>query len=258
MSCVERNHSISGVIITFNEEMNIERCIDSLKIVCDEIIVVDSYSQDRTKEICLEKGVIFIENGFEGHIQQKNYALEQANYNYVLSLDADEELSVELAESILEIKGNLNQEAYKFNRFTNYCGKWIKHSGWYPDTKIRLWDKRKARWGGTNPHDQVLISKNSAAHLSGDLLHYSYYSMSEHIERSARYAKIAANAMHLNGKKYSTLNLLVNPIYRFFKDYMINKGFLDGYEGFVICVTNGYTTFLKYLYLRALKKGLPV
>lgn len=161
---------LSGVIITYNEERNIERCLESLKGICDEIIVVDSISTDRTKEICLAYGVRFVENPFPGHIEQKNFAMEQASHNYVLSLDADEALSEELRKSIMVIKQNWTSEAYRFNRFTNYCGQWIKHSGWYPDTKTRIWDRRKGKWGGTNPHDSVLLEANvKPALLKGDL-----------------------------------------------------------------------------------------
>ena len=145
--------NISAVIIAFNEEKNIERCILSLKNVVDEIVVVDSFSKDKTKEICLAHNVVFIEHSFKGHIEQKNWAYTQASNNYVLSLDADEALSDELKNSILAIKNNWKNDGYAFNRLTSYCGKWIKHCGWYPDIKLRLWDRRKGTWKGINPHD---------------------------------------------------------------------------------------------------------
>ena len=246
---------ISGVIITSNEEKNIGRCLNSLSDVCDEIIVVDSLSTDRTKEICEEHTVKFIENPFPGHIEQKNFALDQASYDYVLSLDADEALSPELKASILKAKENWQHHAYKFNRFTNYCGQWIRHSGWYPDTKIRLWDRRKGRWGGLNPHDSVILNSDAdAKHLEGDLLHYSYYTINEHIDRSMKYAKISAYALQQKKKKATILKLVLNPIFRFIKDYLIRGGFRDGFYGLIICATNSYTTFLKYAYLKALNR----
>jgi len=250
---------ISGVIITFNEEKNILRCIKSMTPVCDEILVIDSFSTDRTKEICLGLGVNFIENAFEGHIEQKNYAIEQAKHDIVLSLDADEELSKTLQASIITVKDDFSSHAYRFNRFTNYCGKWIRHCGWYPDTKTRLWDRRIGKWGGTNPHDSVELNSGvSSTQLKGDLLHYSYYSIEEHILRSAKYAKIAAKAMYKHGKKASLFKMISSATYRFIHDYIIRLGILDGFYGIIICATNSYTTFLKYAYLRSLNKGLPI
>jgi len=145
---VKKQVKISAVIITFNEEKNIGRCLDSLQKVADEIVVVDSCSNDKTCEICEKYGVRFIQNRFKGHIEQKNFAMQQAEYDWVLSLDADEVLSLELTDSILKVKKDWVIDGYAFNRLTNYCGTWIRHCGWYPDTKLRLWDKRRGRWGG--------------------------------------------------------------------------------------------------------------
>ncbi|MEA1898678.1 MAG: glycosyltransferase family 2 protein, partial [Bacteroidota bacterium] len=139
---------ISAVIISYNEEKYIGRCLESLQQVADEIVVVDSYSQDKTQEICEAHDVTFIEHEFEGYRQQKNWAMAQAENDNILSLDADECLSEELKNSILSVKDNLKADAYSFNRLNNYYGKWIKHSGVYPDRKIRLFDRRKGEWGG--------------------------------------------------------------------------------------------------------------
>ena len=250
---------ISGVIITYNEEQNIRRCLNSLVEVCDEIVIVDSFSTDQTKSICNEFTVRFIEHKFEGHIQQKNYALDLAKHNIVLSLDADEALSEELKESIKKVKNNFSSNAYRFNRFTNYCGKWIKHSGWYPDTKIRLWNRDVGRWAGINPHDSVALNEDvQTEHLKGDLLHYSYYTIEEHINRSSKYAKISAKALLEMGKKASILKMVSSAIFRFIQDYFFRLGFLDGFYGLLICATSSHTTFMKYAYLRSLNKGLPV
>jgi glycosyltransferase involved in cell wall biosynthesis len=145
---------LSAVIITFNEEKNIERCLNSLKEVADEIVVLDSFSKDQTKEICLKHNVAFYEHAFDGHIQQKNRAVSYAKYPHVLSLDADEALDLQLINSIKEIKAAFNMQGYYMNRLTNYCGHWVKHCGWYPDKKLRLWDSRLGQWTGTNPHDK--------------------------------------------------------------------------------------------------------
>ena len=250
---------LSGVIITYNEEKNIGRCLESLQGVCDEIVVVDSFSKDRTKEICEGFGVRFIENPFGGHIEQKNFAMKMANHDHVLSLDADEALSDELKQQVLSIKSDSQASAYRFNRFTNYCGQWIKHSGWYPDTKTRLWDRRLGRWGGTNPHDSVELNEGTrTVHLKGNLLHYSYYTMEEHVLRSAKYAKISAKAMHAQGRKASMLKMLGSTGFRFIQDYIFRLGFLDGFYGLVICGTSSHTTFLKYAYLRSLNAGKDI
>ena len=134
---------ISAVIITYNEERNIGSCLDSVKAVADEIVVVDSYSTDKTQEICSRMNVKFLQHHFEGHIEQKNYAVSCVQYGHVLSLDADEILSEKLKQSIIAAKQNWRFDGYSFNRSTNYCGNWIRHSGWYPDTKLRLWNRTK-------------------------------------------------------------------------------------------------------------------
>jgi glycosyltransferase involved in cell wall biosynthesis len=250
---LESLNKISAVIITFNEEKNIERCLLSLIGVADEIIVVDSYSTDKTEEICSKYAVRFIKNPFEGHIQQKNYAMNQASYSYVLSLDADEALDEKLKKSILSIKSSLEYySAYSFNRLTNYCGQWIKHCGWYPDKKIRLWDKTKGKWGGINPHDSVImnVEKNQIYHLKGDLFHYSYYSVEEHRLQSIKFAQISAKADFERGKKTNLIVVWLKPIFKFFSDYFIRLGFLDGYYGFIICKISAHAKYLKYQFLR--------
>lgn len=146
---------LSAVIITFNEARNIGRCLDSLQGIADDIVVVDSYSTDATANIVKAKGARFVEHVFEGHIQQKNWAISQAKYPHVLSLDADEALDDSLRHSILRVKEDWQADAYYLPRLTNYCGKWIKHGLWYPDLKLRLWDSRKGAWGGQNPHDTI-------------------------------------------------------------------------------------------------------
>lgn len=142
---------ISTIIITQNEERNIGRCIDSVLSVADEIVVIDSFSTDRTCDIAAGKGARVVSHLFKSHIDQKNYAITQASYDFVLSLDADEYLSEELTRSILEIKESWPFEAYRMNRLSNYGGKWIRHGNWYPDQKIRLWNKRKGLWGEKIP-----------------------------------------------------------------------------------------------------------
>ena len=242
---------LSVAIITYNEEKNIRRCLESVKNIADEIIVVDSFSTDKTEAICKEFNVQFTKNKFIGHIQQKNYTLEQTKYNYVLSLDADEVLSNELRKSILKVKNNWKNDAYSFNRLTNFCGKWIKHCNWYPDQKIRLIDKRKGRWGGQNPHDKIIIEKKSVVkHIKGDLLHYSFYTIEQHIRQINKFSEISAKALFEKGKKSNLLKILISPVIKFIKSYFIKLGFLDGFSGFVVCVNSAYATYLKYVKLK--------
>lgn len=247
---------LSVVIITYNEEKNIGRCLDSIKDVADDIVVVDSSSNDKTKEICLEKGVRFIEHKFEGHIQQKNFAITQAKYPHILSLDADEALSDELKQSIINVKEDWKADGYYFNRLTNFCGKWIKHCGWYPDQKLRLWDSSKGKWGGVNPHDKFEMKEDSKIEfIKGDLFHYSFYTIYQHMETINKFSDIAVKERFYKGKKSNVFLTLVSPIWKFIKTYFILGGFRDGFYGFVISVNSAHSTFLKHVKLRELLRN---
>ncbi len=251
-----RMPQISVVIITFNEEKNIGRCLDSILPVADDVIVVDSFSTDKTQEIVLEKGCRFVQHKFDGHIEQKNWAITQAKFPHILSLDADEALSEELRNEILSAKQSWDADAYYFNRLTNYCGKWIKHCGWYPDQKLRLWDSRKGKWGGTNPHDKFELSPGaSKKHLLGDLHHYSYYTISQHVLQIEKFSSISALQAVNKGKTMGIVGLLLKPIWKFIKDYFVRLGFLDGYYGFVICKLSAFATFTKCLKMIELGKS---
>jgi len=249
------NVRLSVVIISFNEERDIERCLRSVAPVADEIVVVDSYSSDRTEEICRRHNVRFIQHPFEGHIEQKNWAITQATHPHVLSLDADESLDETLAAAILAVKANWVGDGYTMNRLTNYCGKWIRHCGWYPDRKLRLWDSRRGKWTGINPHDCYMLQPGSIVHhLRGDIRHYSYYSISEHIDQTNYFTDLSAHAYLEKGKKGHLIKILFNPLVSFFRSYFLKLGMLDGYYGFVISMLAGQSTFLKYAKLRQLLK----
>ena len=246
---------LSAVIITFNEEKNIRRCIESLKEVADEIIVVDSFSQDQTVALSKELGAKVIEHAFEGHIQQKNFALSQASFDYILSLDADEALTEELKQSILAAKPHFSHAAYTFNRKTNFCGKWIRYCGWYPDRKLRIWDRKLGKWGGTNPHDKVIMNTGiSSYHLKGDLLHYSFYTIRQHIEQINLFTDISARAAYEKGKRSHLGKIIFKPLFKFFQSYFLKLGILDGYYGLVICINSAHAKFLKYTKLYELQK----
>ncbi len=251
---------ISAAVISYNEEGKIGPCLQSLVKVADEIIVVDSCSTDKTEEICRQYPVRFISHPFEGYVAQKNFAMREASYDYVLALDADERLSDELRDAILEVKKNWGDvDGYVMNRFNNYCGKWMHFSGWYPEKKIRLWDRRKAQWGGTDPHDFVYIPRKRTRTLKGHLIHYAYLNLDEHLRQVHRFAEIAARAKYKKGEKASfVINVLLSPVFRFVKSYIFQLGFLDGYYGFVFCSTSATMTFFKYIRLYEYRrKGLP-
>ena len=247
--------NISIVIITFNEEKNIRRCLESVKEIADEIVVVDSLSADQTKSICQEFGARFIEQKFSGYIEQKNFALDQAKNDYVLSLDADEAVSPELAESIKQVKQESVMDGYRMNRLTNFCGKWIRHGTWYPDTKLRLFNRKKARWGGINPHDKIIMQEGSSvAQIKGDILHYSYHSIEELVAQMNHFTSIQAKAMYEQGRKAGSMNLLLNPLAAFITGYFFKGGFLDGKEGFLIARAVSYSTLIKYMKLLFLQR----
>jgi len=238
---------LSVVIITYNEEKNIGRCLDSVKEIVDEVVVVDSLSTDRTQEICREKGTRVIEQAFLGYTQQKNFALTQAKYPFVLSLDADEALSEELKQSILEVKQNRNADGYTMNRLTNYCGQWIRHCGWYPDTKLRLWDIRKGQWEGLLIHEKVKMQKDAKIGLlTGDLLHYSYYTLEEHYRQAEKFSTIAAGRVKKTSRLMLGVKIIIKPAAKFIRNYIIKQGFRDGKAGFTICRISAYETYMKY------------
>jgi len=250
---------ISLVIITFNEEKNIEKCLQSAIDVVDDIVVVDSFSTDKTEEICNKYNVRFVKHKFEGHIEQKNWAITQAKYPCVLSLDADEVLSEELKKSILAVKNNWDCDGYYFNRLTNYCGKWIKHTGWYPDRKLRLWKSDKGSWTGMNPHDKFeLVEGATKKYLKGDLLHYSYHSISQHILQVDKFTTIIAQANHNKGKRTNIFKIIFHPVWKFKHDYILKLGFLDGYYGFVISIISAFAIFSKHIKLKEITKNRGV
>jgi glycosyltransferase involved in cell wall biosynthesis len=253
--------SLSVVIITFNEAHNIERCIDSVRAVADEIIVLDSYSTDRTVEIALNSGAVVHQEKFRGYIGQKNFAMQLASHNYVLSLDADEALDDKLAASILEVKNTFLFRAYRMNRCTNFCGHYIRHGLWYPDKKIRLFDRRIARWAGLNPHDKIeLQNAFPIKHLNGDILHYSFNTMDDHIWQNNRLSTIAAMSLYNIGRRSSWFKMLIRPAWAFIHGYFFRLGFLDGFDGFTIAVNTSHQVFLKYSKLYRLQgvKAIPV
>lgn len=247
---------LSVVVITLNEEKNLRRCLDSVKTVADEIVVVDSLSTDDTIKIAEEFGAKIVLQKFLGHIEQKNFAAGEASYDWVLSLDADECLTPELAQNILDTKANPIKNAYRFPRLNNFCGKWIHHSGWYPDAKIRLFNRTKGKWTGENPHDKWILdnTNENAGSLQGDMLHYSFNNISEYVKKVEKYTEIAARLRVEKGKNYSLLKIIIVPQWKFFSDFILRLGFLDGYAGWLVCRLNAMETMIKYAKTRQYAK----
>jgi glycosyltransferase involved in cell wall biosynthesis len=250
--------ALSVVIITYNEEANIGRCIASVKEVADEIIVLDSFSTDDTVAIARELGATVHLEKFRGYIGQKNLAMQFATNNYILSLDADEALDDELVASILEAKKSFASRAYRMNRCTNFCGRFIRHGLWYPDRKIRLFDRRVAKWGGLNPHDKIILEDNyQYEHLKGDILHYSFNTVEDHIWQNNRLSSIAAASLYAIGRRSSWYKMLVHPAWAFFNGFFLRLGFLDGFDGLTIAINTSHQVFLKYSKLYRLQKNKP-
>ncbi|MGZ3900262.1 MAG: glycosyltransferase family 2 protein [Bacteroidia bacterium] len=250
---------LSVVIITYNEEKNLERCLLSVKEVADEIVVLDSFSTDKTQSIAEKHGAKFFQHKFDGHIQQKNRAITYASSPFVLSLDADEALDETLSASILEVKKDFKKDGYYMNRLTNYCGHWVKHCGWYPDKKLRLWDSRKGTWTGINPHDkyELFEGDEKTGQLKGDILHYSYYSVEDHYKQVEYFTNIASKAFVEKGKKAPAFKLIVNPVAKFIDHYFLHLGFLDGKAGYRISKISAYATYLKYKKIRQIYQNAP-
>ena len=238
---------ISGVVIALNESAKIEACVRSLQRVCKEVIVLDSGSQDDTVARCEQLGAKVFYHAFEGHIQQKNQALTHALGPYVLSLDADEVLSEDLIQSIKKaFSKNTGPIAYRMPRLNQYCGQWIRYGAWNPDRKIRLWPLGMAHWGGQNPHDRVITGPDlPIVDLQGSILHYTYDTTEELRIQSNKFAAIAARERHAHGTPGFSWPIL-RAAFRWFRDYVLKRGFLDGKAGWTIAYENARYTYLKY------------
>jgi hypothetical protein len=237
---------ISACIISFNEEKKIDDCLKSLEGVVDEIIVVDSLSKDKTVEIAGRYTDRIVQQKFLGHVQQKNLAVSHSNNDWILSLDCDERLSQPLIKAICEIKDDLDKfDAYSMARKTFYVYRWLEHC-WYPDKKVRLFNKQKAKWGGINPHDKVEVNSRKIKTLSGDILHYSFDSISEHIQTLDKFTEIGANEIIKRNKRVSIFSPFTHAYWAFIRIYILKRGFLDGFAGLVVSVLSFMHVFVKY------------
>jgi glycosyltransferase involved in cell wall biosynthesis len=239
---------VSACVIAYQEEKAIKDCIDALSF-CDEVIVVDSHSTDRTRQIATACGARVIEHDWEGHIAQKNYAVSLARNDWVLCVDADERVTPELREAIQRVLRDdaPSHDAYEVNRRTIYLGAWIKHGGWYPDRKTRLFHRRKARWGGVNPHDHVVVDADARlGRLDADLEHRSYEDVADHLKTIDFFSTISAREKLAQGQGGIELQLLFGAPFKFFKMFVLQGGFLDGWRGLIVATLGAFFVFLKY------------
>jgi glycosyltransferase involved in cell wall biosynthesis len=237
---------ISACIISFNEEKKIEDCIKSLVPVADEIIIVDSLSTDETINIARRYTDKIFHQEFLGHIEQKNLAVEKASNDWIISLDCDERLSMDLQQSILSVKEKLDKaDAYRMPRKTFYIYRWLNHC-WYPDIKTRLFNRKTAHWGGTNPHDHLITDGSNVVLLAGDIEHYSFDSISDHLKTIDRFTEIGADELIRKNKSFNVLSPITHSSWIFIKLYIIKRGFLDGFAGLLVSVLSCMHVFVKY------------
>jgi glycosyltransferase involved in cell wall biosynthesis len=236
---------ITATIITLNEERKIARAIESLRC-CDEILILDSGSTDRTVELAANLGARVIEAGWRGYAGQKNWAAEQAAHDWILSLDADEALSESLEAEIWNLKKSGPQhDSYTMPRQAQYLGRWILHSGWYPDRKVRLFNRKKAQWVGDYVHESVEV-KGRVGHLKSNLLHFTCDSLSQHLRTMDQYTTLAAEQIVAQKKAIGLRHMLAQPVWTFLKTYFFQRGYLDGTEGLAIAYMAMMYSFVKY------------
>lgn len=239
--------SISACITAGNEEKNIRRCLESVKWA-DEIVVVDSFSSDRTVEIVREYTDRVYQHEWLGYIGQKNLIKDLAKGPWIFFVDADEEISPELKDEILnEFESGASDEVagYEFPRLVKYLGRWIWHGDWYPDIKLRLFRKAAGTCEGKEPHDRISVA-GATRRLTNHMYHYTYEDIVDQIGTINRFSSITADGMHKAGMKCSVLSLTTRPILRFLRAYFLRRGFLDGMPGFIIAVVTAYGVFAKF------------
>ena len=241
---------ISAVIITKNEATNIASCLEPLRKVVEEILVIDAYSTDDTVKIAQNLGAKVVQTEWLGYSQNKNYGNQLAKNDWILSIDADEVLSTELSTTIQNLRLEENR-VYSINRLNNYCGQWIKYSGWHPDWNSRLFNKKQVHWKGEFVHEKLAIPPPiKTIHLAGLLYHYSYQNSADHWQRIEKYAQLSAQQLFQDDKKATFIKLWLSPVARFLRTFFLKRGFLDGRAGWTISVRNGYLVHRKYSLLK--------
>jgi len=246
--------TLSVVIITYNEEKHISRCLESVTSIADEIIVVDSFSTDATLSICKQYPTIVVQNKFLDFSSQRNVAMSKATMSHVFFIDADEVVSEKLIQEILNLKKNgFGNQVYTVNRLTCFCGKWIKHGMWYPDKIQRVIQNGTAMWAGEVHEKLIFKTPPRKGFIKGHLLHYSYDTVGQLVEKLEKYTNIQSKQMFKENKKASWIKLYVNPVWAFISGYFIKLGLLDGWQGLIIHYSIAYQTKRKYLKLKQLQ-----
>ena len=244
---------LSAVLITRNEAHNIVRCLRSLKGLCDDIVIVDAESTDATRTLAEAEGDRVVVRPWTDYCEQKNFANALALHPWILSLDADEALSDPLRSALQQVARTGFSGAYRVKRLTNYCGHWVRHGGWYPDSKVRLFHRDHARWEGSHVHETLALAQGTCIHdLPGDLLHYSYPTLASHHERIERYSTLHARKLHAAGKRGSCLKRWLSPLAKFIHGYFVQLGILDGWAGWHIARLSARAVYLKYTKLKTL------
>ncbi len=239
---------ISAVLIALDEEHNIGAALESVAWA-DEVLVVDGGSSDKTRQRCEDWGARVVERRFTTYVEQKNFALDEASHHWILSLDADERARPSLTTEIRSLcKKGFQASGYRIPRITYYMGRFIRSTAWYPDHQLRLFDRRRGRWQGKYVHESVTVD-GPVEKLRGEILHYSYENLSDHVERLNRYAGLAARQMRETGRKARLWRVVAYPPLVFLKNYIFKRGYSDGSVGFIISVMNAYYVFLKYVML---------
>jgi glycosyltransferase involved in cell wall biosynthesis len=245
---------ISLVVITKNEERNLERCLRAADF-CAEMVVVDSGSQDRTLDIARAFGARVFHRDWTGYRDQKDFAMAQATQPWVLTIDADEELTPELRSAIAAaFREDPAADAFEINRHAFYAGKRIDHGGWYPQWRLLLFRRGKAVWSEKDPHEVLVFQGRVKGRLAGDLNHYTCAGIREHVTKNLAYATDWARAMHRDERRATVFDLLLRGPWAFTRTYFLQLGFLDGFCGFVIAVVTGFYTFSKYAMLCELNR----
>ena len=245
---------ISALIITHNERENIRRCLEPLIQLCEEVVVIDSFSKDGTVEICKEMGVRIIQTNWRGYAATKNYGNSLCENDWILSIDADEVLTEELIENIQNLKLDENH-IYSLDRLTSFCGQWIKYSGWYPDWKVRIFNRKNVKWRGDFVHETLDIPSGfTLTRLKGKLHHYSYKNLDDHWQRNEKYAILSAEDLYARGRRASFVKLWLSPPFRFFRTFIIKGGFLDGKYGYIISKRDAYLVWKRYRVLRDMQQ----
>lgn len=245
---------VSAFIICCNEERNIRRCLESVRW-CDEIVVVDSGSTDGTPEICREYTDKVVYHPWEGFVAQKRFALQQCRNEWCLNLDADEEVSPELAKEIQHtLASHPPQAGFELSRVVFHLGKWWRRGGWYPEYRLRLVRRSKTTWAGTDPHERAEVD-GSTARLGGELRHYTYTSLADQMRALNSFTSTSAESLFKAGRRASLIAVLTRPIARFIKFYLLRRGFLEGSEGLVVAVIEAFYAFLKYAKLWELSRN---